>query len=126
MGQITGLRLSVGRPHWLILDEVHHISSRGQPRAAFPSDLAMVFITSHPENLSSEALAAVHSLIVVGDAATEVFASNVEALGGAVPSEVPQPNDGQVLYWERSVGPNSSMSAAAIRGHEGKSIAVLG
>jgi hypothetical protein len=32
MGQITGLRSSVGRPHWLILDEVHHISSRGQPR----------------------------------------------------------------------------------------------
>jgi hypothetical protein len=61
----TGLRLSVGRPHWLILDEVHHISSRGQPRAAFPSDLAMVFITSHPENLSSEALAAVHSLPLV-------------------------------------------------------------
>jgi hypothetical protein len=59
-------------------------------RAAFPSDLAMVLITSQPENLSSEALAAVHSLIVVGDAATEV-------------------------------GPNSSMSAAAIRGHEGKS-----
>jgi len=39
-------------------------------------------------NKASEALAAVHSLIVVGDAATEVLASYVEALGGAVPSEL--------------------------------------
>jgi Helicase HerA, central domain len=104
MGLITGLRSSVGRPHWLIIDEAHHVSSREQPSAVFPSDLPAVFITTYPENLSSEALAAVQSIIVVGDRANEVLASCVKAVGGTVHVEASPLRDGQVLYWERSAG----------------------
>jgi hypothetical protein len=102
MGQIAGLRSHLGRPHWLILDEAHHLCPRVQPSAVLPPDLATVFITSHPEQLSSEALAAVHSMIVVGDAASEVVASYVEVVGGLLPREVPNPNGDEVLYWQRS------------------------
>jgi hypothetical protein len=102
MGQIAGLRSNLGRPHWLILDEAHHLCPRVQPSAVLPLDLATVFITSHPENLSSEALGAVHSMIVVGDAASEVLAPYVAAVGGVLPKEAPNPNGDEVLFWQRS------------------------
>ena len=61
LGQISGLRATTGRPHWLILDETHHLSPSTQDvqHNALPNELSSaVFITTNPRHLSPSALGA--------------------------------------------------------------------
>jgi len=62
LGQISGLRATTGRPHWLILDETHHSSPSTQDvqHNALPNEL-------------SSALAVVRTVIIVGFSAPEVI-----------------------------------------------------
>jgi HAD superfamily hydrolase (TIGR01484 family) len=63
------LHSTTGRPHWLILDEAHHLlpSEWSPPEDVMPADLANVaMITVHPELLSTAMLARVDTLMVVG------------------------------------------------------------
>lgn len=107
MGQITGLRASVGRPHWLVLDETHHLSPRAQGlhEAAFPADMAgAIFITTHPKYLSPAALQTVRTLIAVGDTASRVIAEFCRVVGESVPAAEEEPGEDAVLVWDRRAG----------------------
>jgi hypothetical protein len=76
MGQISGLRAGTGRPHWLILDEAHHLSPNTQDaeHSPLPDNLSSaVFITTRPKNLSRSALRAVGTVIGVGPEAGDVL-----------------------------------------------------
>jgi hypothetical protein len=67
--RIQELRSRTGRPHWLVLDEAHHLlPAAWQPAAStLPRELGgMLLITVHPEHLSPAILAAVDTAIAVG------------------------------------------------------------
>ena len=76
LGQISGLRATTGRPHWLILDEAHHLSPSTQDvqHNALPNEISSaVFITTNPRHLSPSALGAVRTVITVGPSAPQLL-----------------------------------------------------
>jgi hydroxymethylpyrimidine pyrophosphatase-like HAD family hydrolase len=102
-GQLNGLRGSTGRPHWIVLDEAHHLSPRQSEshEAHLPDDIpATIFITTLPESVSLPVLRAVRTVIAVGDVAIEVIRSFCEVLGKSAPQTLHAPEKDQVLFWE--------------------------
>ena len=105
MGQICSLRAGSGRPHWLILDEAHHLSPASQDarNSALAADLAStIFITTRPGNLSQSALRTVRTVIAVGQSAPQAIAEFCETLGERIPDLGRDPPEDAVLTWDRS------------------------
>lgn len=91
-------RARTGRPHWVVIDEAHHLfPSSWQPAAlTLPRDLGgFLLITVHPERVSSAMLEALDTALAVGSAPEETLAP---FLGG---EEVPPValDPGEVLCW---------------------------
>lgn len=74
------LRERTGRPHWLVVDEAHHMLPQDSDAAAlalvadFPG---VVFVTVHPDHIAPAAIASVHWLLVFGRAVAEMVNSVV-------------------------------------------------
>jgi hydroxymethylpyrimidine pyrophosphatase-like HAD family hydrolase len=106
--RLRELRSRTGRPHWLVIDETHHLQPAawepGQP--ALPQDLRGVLrITVHPNLIHPTALATVDTVIAVGQTPGEMLAEFTAALGQAPPACCPGPLEpGQAVVWERSSG----------------------
>lgn len=106
--RLQELRARTGRPHWLIVDETHHL----QPAAWEPAVLAqpqglrgVVRISVHPSLIAPEALKTVDTVIAVGTTPREMMAEFAKAVGQAVPDVPDGPLEpGQVLVWERTTG----------------------
>lgn len=102
---VAQLRARTGRPHWLVVDEAHHVI----PAAAQASMLASprqltsgILISSEPESLSRAFLKAVRHVIMVGAAAVESLHAYCEAIAvSAPPIAGPAPRSGQALVWDR-------------------------
>jgi hypothetical protein len=97
------MRSRTGRPHWLILDEAHHLMPADwrPPDALLPEEvLNMAMITVHPELLAPEMLKRVDTLMIVGQQAEEMLATFCRAAGIETPPIAP-PNleAGEVLLW---------------------------
>ncbi|MEZ5566060.1 MAG: HAD-IIB family hydrolase [Gammaproteobacteria bacterium] len=62
---LHAMRMRTGRPHWLIVDEAHHLLPGHWGHA--PQDFReTVFITVHPDRLSSRILNSIDVIIVTG------------------------------------------------------------
>jgi hypothetical protein len=104
MGQISSLRAAAGRPHWLILDETHHLTPSTQEleHTALPDNLSStVFITTRPHNLSQAALRSIRTLLGVGSGAREVLEEFCDAIEEPLPSMPESLPDDAVLVWDR-------------------------
>jgi HAD superfamily hydrolase (TIGR01484 family) len=123
LGQISGLRTATGRPHWLVLDETHHLSPNTQnaEHSALPANLASaVFITTAPNNLSSAALRTVRMLIAVGEMAPQVLAEFAQAVGDTIPETDASLPAEAALVWDRTAGGEAQAVAVgkAKRAHQ--------
>ncbi len=100
--RLLAMRGKTGRPHWIVLDEAHHLlPASWQPgRIAFPAEMdRVVFITVHPDQVAAEALAHVSTVIAVGKP-RETLVQFAEAAGHSVPPDVPEAvEDGEVVVW---------------------------
>jgi HAD superfamily hydrolase (TIGR01484 family) len=105
ISQISGFRAAMGRPHWLILDETHHLAPSTQEleHTALPDNLsATIFITTRPHILSQAALRSIRTLLAVGSGAKEVleeFCNAIEVPSPQAPESLP---GDAVLVWNRS------------------------
>ncbi|HEX6114680.1 MAG TPA: HAD-IIB family hydrolase [Geminicoccaceae bacterium] len=104
--RLSELRAQTGRPHWIVLDEAHHLAPASRPAGVtLPRELhATILVTVHPDQLASEVLATVDTLAAVGDAPATTIRQFCAGLGVAPPS---LPTDdrieaGEALLWERS------------------------
>jgi HAD superfamily hydrolase (TIGR01484 family) len=105
--KIAELRGRTGRPHWLLIDEAHHLlpASREDMAQMLPEELpSVIFITVHPDALSVEALRTVKLVIALGDKAPSVVAQFCELIGDEAPGDTPVPGDEEVLVWNRDAG----------------------
>jgi hypothetical protein len=107
--QVAALRARTGRPHWLIIDEAHHLmpaSWEGLP-TVLPKDIpAAILITVHPEAVSPAALKTVETVVALGDKAPQVLRAFFSAIGAADVSDIPRPGPDEVVVWRRqSVSP---------------------
>lgn len=106
--KLDDLRQQKDRPHWLILDEAHHIFPSGTPGestllAAPPSTSLM--ITVHPGRMRREALSAVSIVLAVGKDPQETIRDFCRTAQISIPKLNPIELDhGQVLAWFRGAG----------------------
>jgi hydroxymethylpyrimidine pyrophosphatase-like HAD family hydrolase/energy-coupling factor transporter ATP-binding protein EcfA2 len=102
--RLAKLRVDTGRPHWIVLDEVHHcLPAKWDPAAVtLPRELpAAVAITVHPEEVAPDFLALVTTVIGVGDGGREALTKFCRATGrGPIPPG-PGPEQGEVLVLDR-------------------------
>lgn len=104
--RLQELRARTARPHWLVVDEAHHLlPADWQPDAqALPRALeGTLLVTVHPERVSPAALGAIDTVLAVGSdvrSTLEGFARAIAPLGGevAVPDVTPLP-EGAGLHW---------------------------
>jgi hydroxymethylpyrimidine pyrophosphatase-like HAD family hydrolase len=106
--ELKRLRAESGRPHWLIVDEAHHLLPAWQAAPMSPpaiGELRALLITVAPEHLSPAALAGVELLVVTSTAPEQTVAAFLTATGIQVPdigavSLLP----GEALVWDRYAG----------------------
>jgi hypothetical protein len=101
---ISALRARTGRPHWLIIDEAHHLlpSSQSNLSDALPDQLpAAILVTVHPEAVAPDVLKMVEVVIGLGPEAASVVATFATAIGVEIPNNVPRPGDDQAIVWYR-------------------------
>ena len=104
---VAALRARTGRPHWLLIDEAHHLlpAPRDDLAHVLPEDLpAAIFITVHPDAMSPVALNNVEVLVALGEGAGGVIAAFCRAIGIEAPNLGVQPQDDEALVWVRSAG----------------------
>jgi hypothetical protein len=88
LSRLLQLRLRSGRPHWIIVDEAHHMVSPAV--AAHASELpkqldGLVYVTVHADQLAPAALEKVTLVIAVGEAQDETIATFARQTGRPVP-----------------------------------------
>jgi HAD superfamily hydrolase (TIGR01484 family) len=73
---IQELRTTLDRPHWLVLDEAHHLlpSSRAPAPKMLPSEFSnVILVTVHPDHLATHAVQAVRMVLAVGKSPGRTF-----------------------------------------------------
>ncbi len=100
-------RVRTGWPHWLVVDEAHHM---------FPAEWAQevdlagehgsaVLVTVHPGHVSPRVLGEIETVIVVGQHPSAAIAEFCRAVGTGAPA---MPEDdltkGEALYWKVNAG----------------------
>jgi HAD superfamily hydrolase (TIGR01484 family) len=69
MPNLQAMRARTGRPHWLVLDEAHHMlpGTRGQTPLTLPQRLGeTVMVTVHPEHVAPLVLSMIDVAVAVG------------------------------------------------------------
>lgn len=100
---IEDLRTRKGRPHWMVIDEAHHLMP-ARPGVAWngPRPAATLMITVHPDQMAPEALEAVDVVIAVGQSPENTLDSFRTALHLNRPPFHPvKLEKGQALAWYR-------------------------
>ena len=102
---IQDLRARTARPHWLIVDEAHHLlpSSWSPASITMPQALeGTILVTVHPDHVSSAALAPVNVVIAVGKSPMQSLRHFAGALRIAPPiGDEIELKTGDALVWFR-------------------------
>jgi HAD superfamily hydrolase (TIGR01484 family) len=104
---LASIRSRTGRPHWLVIDEAHHLLPAARDGATFamPQELpTTILITVHPDLVSPDVLDGVDTILALGPEADKVVASFCTTLGIAIPADLGPPPKQKVLFWNRSSG----------------------
>jgi hydroxymethylpyrimidine pyrophosphatase-like HAD family hydrolase len=105
LSRLLELRARSGRPHWIVIDEAHHLlpASWDQAPGLVPQDPhGLLLITVHPNKIAEPALDAVDVVFAIGHAWGDTLRGFAEAV------ETPEPpvrsgdlETGQVAAWWR-------------------------
>lgn len=107
LAALAELRARTARPHWLLIDEAHHmlpLEGTGVADAGAAALLPAIYVTVHPDQMTPAVLKTVNTVLAVGPRAGEVIGSFCAAIGVAAPDAPPMAGDEDraVLYWSRS------------------------
>ena len=105
--RLHDLRTHTGRPHWLIVDEAHHLLPPSwEPNlTAVESLQRTVFITVHPDQILPAALRSVGIVLAVGRAPGETFSLFSKPIQIAPPQwEAVDAEDGVAVLWPLAAG----------------------
>ncbi len=103
------MRAKTGRPHWIVVDETHHLMPTTWHPATLtiPQRLAgVILITVHPGSVAKALLNAVNLVLAVGESPEETIGAFCEAVGENCP-QMPRTTlePLEVLAWRRSQEP---------------------
>jgi hydroxymethylpyrimidine pyrophosphatase-like HAD family hydrolase len=100
----AALRLRSGRPHWLVVDEAHHVlpRERGGMAQAMPREFSgTIFITVHPDALSVPALESIGLVLALGREADDILSSFWRAADVKAEADTSVCDERSVLLWEK-------------------------
>lgn len=100
--QIADVRARLGRPHWLIIDEAHHLLPAGQDETA-PTGVELsgtILITVHPDSIARDVLKSVDTVMALGPDAGRVIAHVCRLTGRAEPSIPGFDAEAEILFWK--------------------------
>ncbi|HSC07874.1 MAG TPA: HAD family hydrolase [Steroidobacteraceae bacterium] len=98
-------RARAGRPHWIVVDEAHHLLPTDwepAPQVMTSTVNSMIFVTVHPESLSRAVLERLDVIAVTGEN-PELRIAQVAEQAGATPysRDAVQLEPGEALVWLR-------------------------
>ena len=104
MSALSELRARTGRPHWVVVDEAHHLLPAAWEAGA---DLPLrprgtLYITVHPKSVARRVIATVDAVIAVGDRPDATIREFCDAAGVEPPAldgVTERAPAGQALYW---------------------------
>ncbi|TPL83166.1 HAD-IIB family hydrolase [Mesorhizobium sp. B2-3-13] len=99
---LGSFRRRTARPHWLVIDEAHHLlpKRRDDTRSVLSLELpGTILITVHPEAISTDALRLVTAVIALGPKAKDVVKTFCHETGIEPPKDIPTPKGDRVLFW---------------------------
>lgn len=102
LGGIQDMRARTGRPHWLLVDEAHHLlpGIRAQPEAfARGVPPGLVLLTVHAGRLAPAVLQTVGTAVVVGGSADTVLAELAQALNQPPPRLTDDARSADAVLW---------------------------
>ncbi|MFO1431788.1 MAG: HAD family hydrolase [Candidatus Competibacteraceae bacterium] len=103
--RLQALRARTARPHWIIIDEAHHMLPRlwSGTTATLPERMkGLLLITVHPDHVAPTTLATVDALIAVGREPERALQTFAAAVGESPPALEPvELAPGEALFWSR-------------------------
>jgi HAD superfamily hydrolase (TIGR01484 family) len=101
------LRKNLGRPHWIVIDETHHLLPESwDPSSLFPQKIFnLLMITVHPDRISKSVLESVDTIIAIGKTPNETLGLFSEQLGQKHPqTEFGTLQPGEAILWKVKAG----------------------
>ncbi|MDM9380811.1 HAD-IIB family hydrolase [Chlorogloeopsis sp. ULAP01] len=99
------LRSQTGRPHWIVVDEAHHLlpSSWNSASLTLPQKIdGLMLITVHPDQVAPAALSLVDAILTVGNSPEQNIEQFCTVVGYCPPQLTPQTLEpGEVYAWFR-------------------------
>jgi len=107
--RLQELRARTGRPHWIVLDEAHHLLPHGERHAqdALPPDVrGLVAVTVEPHELARSLLERLQAVVAVGPDAEQTLADFADARGLRKPRPIGRKMErGEALLWHPDAAP---------------------
>jgi HAD superfamily hydrolase (TIGR01484 family) len=105
MMALSELRARTGRPHWLVVDEAHHMLPAAWEPANDAGLLRMhgtIYVTVHPGRMAPPILNTINTLLAVGEHPVEALIELCHAANRAPPivQTVDRLPAGHALYWK--------------------------
>lgn len=85
---LQALRARTGRPHWIVLDEAHHMlpDNWGHASSTMPRQLGeTLLVTVHPDHVAPEILAAIDLVVAVGHSQQKTLEKFARVTGRTLP-----------------------------------------
>ena len=100
---LQDLRSRTGRPHWIVVDEAHHLLPAPSDLGSVPRTLSgMMLITVHPEHVAPAVLSSIDVVVGIGRSAAEALRAFGEAVGAHLPATLPATSEpGEALLWQQ-------------------------
>ncbi|MDX2090733.1 MAG: HAD hydrolase family protein [Kofleriaceae bacterium] len=109
MLQLADLRANTGRPHWLVVDEAHHLLPASWEAA---NDLSLrphgtLYVTVHPGSVSKAILSSLNAALAVGEHPDETLREFARKVGVPAPDLAPIEKlaPGHTIYWKLGEDP---------------------
>jgi HAD superfamily hydrolase (TIGR01484 family) len=101
--RLQELRARTGRPHWIVIDEAHHLlpSSLDPVRHALPKEThGFLIITMKPGSLNPGALSVFDTIIAIGESPEQTISEFCQETGANPPALSPTTLEkGEALIW---------------------------
>jgi HAD superfamily hydrolase (TIGR01484 family) len=104
MARIEEYRIRHGMPHWVVVDEAHHMMPEGELiRAESVTNLppGTLLVTVHPERLAEDVLRQIEEVFVVGKSPKQALSGFLERIGAPGMTFDWELSPGEALRWRK-------------------------
>jgi hydroxymethylpyrimidine pyrophosphatase-like HAD family hydrolase len=103
--RLQELRARTGRPHWIVVDEAHHVMpATWDPGQTLPQAfVGILLVTVHPDHLPAAVLTAIDTVLAVGPSAEQILRAVPRAAAASVDHVTPL-RPGEALVWSEALG----------------------